>query len=393
VRGRLRRFAVIAILVTCLDFGLLVVLRLAVGLPVIVADAISIALAACASYGLHRAISFAQDPQLRWVREPGTFAWATLVAGVVDVAVIRGMVALVGSTRVAPLAVAKSVSLVVAGIVRWISYRERLFKTVRREQAERTGHSSAPGNVRLSVIVPAYRCGPAIIETVARLRTALADVEANGGLEVVIVDDGSHDGTAAEACIAGADQVLALPENRGKGAAVRAGMLVARGRTVAFTDADLSYPPEQILGLLAEAENGWDMVVGSRKHIGTFTLAKSGRMREVAGRMFNLASRALLLGQYRDTQCGLKAFRSDAARLLFCQSRIEGFAFDVELFHLAERYHLSLLEVPVALANAEASTVRLALDASRMLRDLFRVTVWAGRGVYDLTSDGQRLLF
>ena len=220
--------------------------------------------------------------------------------------------------------------------------------------------------------------------TVEQLRHALAEVAASGGLEVVIVDDGSDDDTAEQARAAGADQVLVLPANRGKGAAVRAGMLAAHGRAVAFTDADLSYPPEQLLRLLAEVESGWDVVVGSRRHVETTTLVRNRRLREVSGRLFNTLTVAVLLGQYRDTQCGLKSFRADAARLLFSHALVDGFAFDVELFHLAERYRLSLAEVPVELANSTTSSVRVGLDAVRMLRDLFRVRRWAAAGRYDL---------
>ena len=98
--------------------------------------------------------------------------------------------------------------------------------------------------------------------------------------------------------------------------------------------------------------------------------------------MINTFTLALLLGQYRDTQCGLKAFRSDSARLLFAQTRINGFAFDIELFHLAERYELSVLEVPVRVENSERSTVKVARDAFRLMRDLIRVRRWAKQGAY-----------
>ena len=173
-----------------------------------------------------------------------------------------------------------------------------------------------------------------------------------------------------------------MPANRGKGGAVRAGMLAARGRTIAFTDADLAYSPDQILNLLVEVERGWDMVVGSRRHTGTTTLVKARRLREIGGRVINVLTTTLLLGQYRDTQCGLKAFRSDCARLLFGQTRIDGFAFDIELFHLVERYELSVLEVPVRVENSERSTVKVARDAIRLTRDLIRVRRWAKQGVY-----------
>ena len=202
-----------------------------------------------------------------------------------------------------------------------------------------------------------------------------------------MADDGSGDGTADAARAAGADQVLALPVNRGKGAAVRAGVLAARGRTIAFTDADLAYPPSQLLRLLAEVEAGADMVVGSRSHVETRTLVRARRVRELTGRLFNLLTQLILLGRYRDTQCGLKAFRSDVARALFSHATIDRFAFDVELFHLAERYRLSLVEVPVELANTTQSSVRVAVDALRMLRDLVALRVRAGGRSYDAPAE------
>jgi dolichyl-phosphate beta-glucosyltransferase len=235
----------------------------------------------------------------------------------------------------------------------------------------------------MSVVIPAYGEADRIAGTVSAVRAALVDVDAAGQLEIIVVDDGSADDTAAHARAAKADQVLVLPVNRGKGAAVRAGVLAARGRTVAFTDADLSYPPHQLVRLLAEVEAGFDVVVGSRKHIEATTLVRGRRLRVLSGRVFNLLTMAVLLGQYRDTQCGIKAFRSDIGRKLFSRARIDGFAFDVEIFHLAERDRLSLKEVPVALANSDTSTVRVGIDAARMLRDLFRIRWWGALGLYD----------
>jgi dolichyl-phosphate beta-glucosyltransferase len=239
--------------------------------------------------------------------------------------------------------------------------------------------------VRFSVVLPAYHEEARIGPTIAAVRAALASLD--GDLEIVVVDDGSGDGTAEAARAGGADQVIALDRNRGKGAAVRAGALAARGRTIAFTDADLSYAPEQLLGLLAEVESGWDMVVGSRRHTQTRTLVRAGRLRELGGRAINALTMAVLLGQYRDTQCGIKAFRSDAARRMFSVARVDRFAFDIELFHLAERYELSLTEVPVALANSSTSTVRVGLDALRIARDIGRIRIWASRGRYDPSDE------
>ena len=183
--------------------------------------------------------------------------------------------------------------------------------------------------------------------------------------------------------------VLRQSPNRGKGAAVRAGMLAAGGRTLAFTDADLSYPPEQLLGVLAAIEDGWDVAVGSRQHEGTMTVVRAGRLREVGGRIVNVFTGLVLLGRYRDTQCGLKAMRSDVARLVFSRTRIDGFAFDVELSHLVERYRLTLTEVPVQVVNSSRSTVHVVRDAGRLMRDLFRVRAFARLGDYELdVADG-----
>ena len=125
------------------------------------------------------------------------------------------------------------------------------------------------------------------------------------------------------------------------------------------------------------------MVVGNRRHVATRTLVGAGRLREVGGRLVNVATHALLLGQYRDTQSGLKAFRADAADYLFSVGKLNGFAFDVELFHLAERRRLTLAEVPVTVENSERSTVNVVRDGFRLLRDLLRVRGFARAGAYD----------
>ena len=212
------------------------------------------------------------------------------------------------------------------------------------------------------------------------MRSALASVE--GGVELIVVDDGSTDGTPETARAAGADRVLIHSTNRGKGAAVRTGVLAATGGAIAFTDADLAYAPEQLEGLLEIVESGFDVVVGSRKHEMTRTLVRAGRLREIGGRVINRLTHAVLLGNYRDTQCGLKAFRAEAARLIFERSRIDGFAFDVEVFVIAERNGLELAEVPVTVVNTTRSTVRVARDAVRLIGDLFRIRRWLRQGAY-----------
>jgi len=288
--------------------------------------------------------------------------------------------------RVGVIEVVASLALIAsaANLVRVLISRRRASTEVRTDLSRRSSRPPAPGELRLSVVVPAFGEQERVADTVGRLRSALAKVADDGGLEIVVVDDGSFDGTAAAAEAAGADRVLRHAVNLGKGAAVRTGVLAARGRAIAFTDADLAYSPDQLLGLLEEVEAGWDVVVGSRRHTDTTTLVRARRLREIGGRGINLLTRVVLLGQYRDTQCGLKAFRSDAARLVFSHCRVDGFAFDVEVFHLVERYHLSLTEVPVRVENSTRSTVRVARDAARLVRDLFGIRRRAAQGVYDL---------
>lgn len=379
----LGRLLAIGTLSTAIDAGGFVLLYRSLGWRLVPADAVALALAAVASFALHRATLAPGDPYERWVDRPGAFARIAVLAGVVDIAVVVALAALVAPTTTTGLLAVKVPALVVAGAARLAGERRLLFRVVRAEQDRRVERPPPPGDLRLSVVVPAYRERDHIGDAVRALHEALAEVAENGGLEVVIVDDGSADGTAEAARGAGAEVVLEQPENRGKGAAVRRGALAARGRTVAFTDADLSYSPDQLLSLLEVVEDGWDVVVGSRRHDDTTTLVRAGRLRELGGRAINVLTQVVLLGQYRDTQCGLKAFRSDVARLLFGRGRVDGFAFDVELFHLAERYRLSLTEVPVSVANSPRSTVRVARDALHLVWDLFRIRGWAKGGRYD----------
>ena len=264
---------------------------------------------------------------------------------------------------------------------------QRGLSSVRSDLRRRRGLPPAPGIVRLSVIVPAYNEEAQIPSTISSLRRGLASFVLRSELEIVVVDDGSFDGTATAARSAGADLVVRHDVNLGKGAAVRTGVLAANGRSIVFTDADLSYSPEQIPALVKLLEEGWDVVVGSRRHTDTTTLVKARRLREVGGRVINLLTRADLLGRYRDTQCGLKGFRSDAARLIFSHTLVDGFAFDVEVFHLIERYHLSLTEIPVTIENSSRSSVRAGRDGLRLLRDLLLVRRWSVEGRYDLTAN------
>ena len=226
--------------------------------------------------------------------------------------------------------------------------------------------------MHLSLVIPAYREAATVAGTVERVRAELGPLVA-GGLEVVVVDDGSGDGTASAARAVDADIVIELAQNRGKGAAVRAGMLAASGAVRAFTDADLSYAPAQVARLAAAVEEGWDVVVGNRYHEGSTTLVEASTVRQVGGRAINLATRAVLHDAHPDTQCGLKALRGDVAEVLFRHARVDGFA---------------VADVPVEVANSDRSTVHVVRDALRLLVDLGRIRRAGASGAYDLT-DGE----
>jgi hypothetical protein len=324
---------------------------------------------------------------VRWVEVPPAFVVVAVVAALADVAVLRAVFAGTAFDSTTALVEAKVVALVVAGLVRLVGYRWVLLGEITRANRSRWQRPPAPGDCRLSVVVPAYDEADRIGATVQALRDGLVEVAAAGGLEIVVVDDGSRDGTADAALAAGATQVVVQPRNRGKGAAVRVGVLAARGRTVAFTDADLAYGPDQVHRVLDAVEDGWDVAIGDRRHPRARTLVAPSRLRAVGSRAVNWLGYAVLLGSYRDTQGGLKAFRSDVARFVFARTRVDRFAFDIEVLHLIERHQLSLIEVPVEVTNSSRSTVRAARDAAGLVVDLFRIRHWSAEGAYEDTGD------
>ena len=239
--------------------------------------------------------------------------------------------------------------------------------------------------MRLSVVVPAYREANRIESTVAALRSGLAEMAASGGAEIIVVDDGSDDGTADAARRAGPDSVVELPANRGKGAAVRAGVRAATGATVAFTDADLSYRPEHLIRVVSAVEDGCDVAVGNRYHPEARARSEPSRLRWAGSRVVNLAARRVLGIDCPDTQCGVKAFRADAARTLLEAGIIDGFAFDIELLHLTKRYGFSLREVPVEADYSETShqtsTVGIGSGLA-VIRDILKIGHRTRRGLY-----------
>lgn len=233
---------------------------------------------------------------------------------------------------------------------------------------------------RLSVVIPAYNEALRLPSTLGRVRKHLA--ERGGAHEIVVVDDGSTDATAEVARAAGdVVRVLRHQPNRGKGYAARRGMLAATGERRLMTDADLSTPIEELAGLEAALDRGYDVAIGSRAVAGARIEVRQPAYREAMGRLFNLLVQALLLPGLSDTQCGFKLFTARAARAAFSVASLDGFSFDVEALYLARRLGLRIAEVPVIWRNDAATRVGLGGGAAAFA-DLVRIHLRARRGAY-----------
>ncbi len=231
--------------------------------------------------------------------------------------------------------------------------------------------------MQLSVVIPAYNEARRIGSSLQRVWQYLGARCDAGDFEIIVVDDGSDDSTSAivEEFAARAPEVtlIRLPHNRGKGAAVRAGMMAANGEAVLFSDADLSTPIEEAEKALQLLVEGNDVVIGSRALAGSRILVRQPRLRESLGRLFNLLLRAFLRIPFRDTQCGFKLFRREAAHAIFQRARIDGFAFDVEAIVIAKQLGYVIKEMPVRWLNDPESKVTLLRHPAQMLADLWRI--------------------
>ncbi|HEX4808562.1 MAG TPA: dolichyl-phosphate beta-glucosyltransferase [Bryobacteraceae bacterium] len=240
----------------------------------------------------------------------------------------------------------------------------------------------------MSIIVPAFNEERRLPDALAKLARFLDELQSSA--EVVVVDDGSTDKTASLVRdIAARDvrfRLLSNPGNRGKGYAVRHGMLKARGEWRLMTDADLSTPIDEFQKLYEAAHTqSAAVVIGSRAVNRALVSKRQALLRDLGGRFFNLIMRLLTRLPFADTQCGFKLYRADAAEAVFARQILDGFSFDVEALFIARKLEYKILEVPVRWANVEGTKVT-ALATARAFLDLWRIRGFAWKGRYDQLS-------
>jgi glycosyltransferase involved in cell wall biosynthesis len=237
----------------------------------------------------------------------------------------------------------------------------------------------------ISIVVPAYNEERRLPSTLDSLLDYLG--ARDWPWEIVIVNDGSEDGTAAVAARYAARhasiRVLDNPGNRGKGYSVRHGMLEATGDWILFTDSDLSAPIEELDKLMAAArDQGALVAIGSRALDRGLIEIHQSAFREMAGRIFNLLMRVATGLPFADTQCGFKLFEHVAAGEIFHRQRIERWGFDAELLFIARRLGYKTIEVPVRWSHSEGTKVSMFGDSLNMFLDLLRIRLNQLRGRY-----------
>lgn len=240
----------------------------------------------------------------------------------------------------------------------------------------------------ISIVIPAYN-------EAQRLGTTLEQVcgyvaAQRWRAEVIVVNDGSTDGTAELVRqFAQRNRLVRLvenPGNRGKGFTVRNGMLNARGDVLLFSDADLSAPISEAPTLLEAIAAGADVAIGSRWMKSELQTNRQPLHRQFFGRVYNLLMRAILGLNFKDTQCGFKAFTRRAAQLIFPAQRIERWGFDPEILFLARRFGLKIAEVPVRWGHEGASHINPIRDGFHMFREMVSIRWSDVKGDYRIAA-------
>lgn len=238
----------------------------------------------------------------------------------------------------------------------------------------------------LSIIIPAYNEENRLPRTLEQVLEFLN--KQTYSFEVVVVENGSSDRTfeVAKEYAQTLSNVIVLKEDqRGKGNAVRRGMLEATGEYRFICDADLSMPIEEVSKFIPPQLTDFDIAIGSREAFGAVRYNEPS-YRHIGGRAINLLIRLFILSGFQDTQCGFKCFRAEVAENLFRQQTLTGWSFDIEILYLARRKKLRIKEIPIAWYFYADSKVNAFRDALRMISDIFVIHLNAIRGKYDFKT-------
>ena len=234
----------------------------------------------------------------------------------------------------------------------------------------------------MSIVIPAYneekRIAGSLLETCAYMNDFGLEYE------IIVVDDGSSDGTGRTvdhiAMHVRNVRLVRYEKNRGKGHALRTGVLGTKGDLILVMDADLSTPMEELRKLMPYlSEGGFDIAIGSRALALSDIIKKQPWWRRGMGKMFNKIVKAIVIGGFNDTQCGFKLFRGVVGRNLFGEAKINRFAYDVEILALARKKGYGIQEVPIRWINSPESKVDPVKDSLQMLADLVRIRFAVGK--------------
>jgi len=247
-------------------------------------------------------------------------------------------------------------------------------------------------NIDLSVVIPAYNESARLPRSLERVHEYLKGLARD--FELLVVDDGSRDGTAEVAAqmlspLGKRGRVLRHHQNLGKGASVRNGMLAARGSRVLFSDADLSTPIEEVEKLERALDGGAGIAIGSRSVDRRLIEQRQSLARDMTGRLFNLVVRLCAVRGIGDTQCGFKLFTRDVVGPVFERTRLDRFGFDVEVLAIAQRLGIRIAEVPVRWRDRPGSRVTL-VQGGRAFLDPLRVRLGLLTGRYGLHDSAER---